>query len=91
MRRALDIDEASFGSQHPDVAIDLNNLALLLQATNRLFEAEPLMRRAAEIFERSLGPDHPNTKIVQGNLAVLLAMIASQNAPSPAPGGGDSV
>ena len=34
------------------VAMDLNNLALLLQATNRLGEAEPLMRRLA-IFEKA--------------------------------------
>ena len=27
MRRALKIDEASFGEHHPTVAIDLNNLA----------------------------------------------------------------
>ena len=46
MRRALAIDEASYGPDHPNVASDLNNLAQLLQATNRLGEAEPLMRRA---------------------------------------------
>ena len=40
------IDEQSFGEDHPEVARDLNNLAPLLQATNRLSEAEPLMRRA---------------------------------------------
>jgi hypothetical protein len=33
MRRALAIDEASLGPDHPDVAIELNNLAQLLQAT----------------------------------------------------------
>ncbi|MFN6353691.1 MAG: NB-ARC domain-containing protein, partial [Cyanobacteriota bacterium] len=33
--RALAIDEASYGPDHPRVAIDLNNLAQLLQATNR--------------------------------------------------------
>ena len=31
MVRALAITEASFGKDHPDVAIDLNNLAALLQ------------------------------------------------------------
>ena len=36
MRRALEIDEASFGKEHPKVAIRLNNLAWLLQATKRL-------------------------------------------------------
>jgi hypothetical protein len=35
MRRALAIDEASFGAEHPDVARDLNSLAQL-KATNRL-------------------------------------------------------
>jgi hypothetical protein len=44
MRRALRMDEATFGSEHPTVARDLNNLAQLLKATNRLVEAEPLMR-----------------------------------------------
>ena len=61
MRRALAIDEASYGPDHPDVAIDLNNLAQLLQATNRLGEAEPLMRRALAIDEASYGPDHPTS------------------------------
>ena len=36
MRRALAIDEQSYGPDHPNVATDLNNLALLLKATNRL-------------------------------------------------------
>jgi hypothetical protein len=50
MRRALAIDKASFGPHHPNVAIHLNNLALLLKATNRVSEAEPLSRRHLEIF-----------------------------------------
>ena len=63
MRRALAIDEASFGPDHPNVARDLNNLAQLLQDTNRLSDAEPLMRRALAIDEASFGPDHPNVAI----------------------------
>ena len=72
MRRALAIDEASYGPDHPNVATDLNNLAQLLQATNRLGEAEPLMRRALAIDEASYGPDHPNVAIRLNNLARLL-------------------
>jgi len=53
-RRALAIDETSFGHDHPDVATDLNNLAQLLKTTNRLTEAEPLYRRALEIRKKSL-------------------------------------
>ena len=72
MRRALAIDERSYGPDHPDVARDLNNLAQLLQATNRLGEAEPLMRRALAIDEGSYGPDHPDVAIDLNNLAALL-------------------
>ena len=61
-----------YGPDHPDVAIDLNNLAALLQATNRLAEAEPLYRRALAIDERSYGPDHPDVAIDLNNLAQLL-------------------
>ena len=53
MKRALTIDEASYGKDHPNVATDLNNLAQLYQATNRLTEAEPLMKRALTIDEAS--------------------------------------
>jgi tetratricopeptide (TPR) repeat protein len=72
MRRALAIDEASYGSDHPKVAIRLNNLASLLKATNRLAEAEPLMRRALAIDEASYGSDHPKVAIRLNNLAQLL-------------------
>lgn len=71
-RRALAIDEQSFGTEHPNVAIRLNNLARLLQDTNRLSEAEPLMRQALGIFLASLGAEHPNTGIVRGNYVLLL-------------------
>ncbi|MFN6354329.1 MAG: tetratricopeptide repeat protein, partial [Cyanobacteriota bacterium] len=72
MRRALAIDEASYGTDHPNVARHLNNLAQLLQATNRLAEAEPLMRRALAIDEASYGNDHPDVAIDLNNLAALL-------------------
>jgi len=72
LRRALAIDESSFGPEHPEVATDLNNLAGLLQATNRLAEAEPLMRRALAIDESSFGPEHPKVAIRLNNLAALL-------------------
>ena len=72
IRRALDLGEASYGTAHPNVAIWLNNLALLLQATNRLGEAEPLMRRAHAIDEASYGAEHPNVSRHLNNLARLL-------------------
>ena len=44
MRRALAMDKNGFGPDHPDVGRDLNDLAQLLQAANRLAEAEPLLK-----------------------------------------------
>ena len=72
------------GPDHPNVAIRLNNLALLFRATNRLAEAEPLMRRAIAILETSLGPDHPNTIKVRNNLAGLQAALGQGAWAGPA-------
>jgi hypothetical protein len=75
MRRALAIDERSFGNDHPNVAIRLNNLAMLPQATNRLAAAEPLMRRALLIwieFTRVTGHRHPHLDTARANYRELL-------------------
>jgi len=83
MRRALEIDEDSFGSNHPDVARDLHNLALLLQATNRLAEAEPLTRRAALIilqFTKNTGHPHPKLELALNNYLHLLVNLKLPHA-----------
>jgi hypothetical protein len=69
---ALEQSEHRLGPNHPATATALNNLAQLLQATNRLAEAEPLMRRALAIDEASYCNDHPNVAIGLNNLALLL-------------------
>jgi hypothetical protein len=74
-RRALAIDEQSYGLDHPTVATHLNDLALLLRATNRLGEAEPLYRRSVQIligFHRQTGHEHPNFRVILTNYLVLL-------------------
>lgn len=71
----LTIDEQSFGPDHPNVAIDLNNLALLLKDTNRLEEAEPLSRRHLCIFAefaRRTGYEHPHFRSAMENYGELL-------------------
>jgi hypothetical protein len=78
MQRALKIDEVSFGKDHSNVARDINNLAKLLYATNRLSEAEPLSQRATLIFARSLGWEHPNTKTMLENWAIILRELGKQ-------------
>ena len=83
MRRALEIDESVYGSDHPEVSIDLNNLAQLLQATNRLDEAEPLIRRALSSDEASYGHDHPRVAIRLNNLAHLLQATSRLDEAEP--------
>jgi tetratricopeptide (TPR) repeat protein len=73
MRRALAFDEKSYGSEHPEVATDLNNLGEVLTASNRLAEAEPLYRRALGIWEKSFGLEHPTVGIALAHLASLQA------------------
>jgi phage tail protein X len=72
MRRALAIDEQSYGAEHPNVGSELNNLAWLLKETNRLAEAEPLMRRGLSIEQKSKGAGHPSVANCLNNLAQLL-------------------
>jgi len=77
-KRALKIDEASFGKDHPDVATDLNNLAALYKATNRLKEAEPLMQRHLVIFiefSRQTGHRHPHLDdAIKNYISLLIEM-----------------
>ena len=72
MARVVEIFENSLGNEHPNVATALNNLASLLQATNRLAESEPLMERALAIDEASYGNEHPEVATDLNNLAQLL-------------------
>ena len=52
MRRALKIDEASFGPDHPDVATDLNNLAQLLQENQPPSRGRAAVPTAVAYFHR---------------------------------------
>ncbi len=72
--QVVGIFEASYGSEQPNVATTLNNLASLLFSINRLGEAEPLMRRNAEILMAfsQQGFQHPNLEAALSNYRFLL-------------------
>ncbi|MCB9112485.1 MAG: tetratricopeptide repeat protein [Anaerolineales bacterium] len=61
--RALKIDEAAFGPDHPKVAIRVNNLGSVLQALGDHAGAKAAFERALKIDEAVFGPDHPNVAI----------------------------
>jgi CHAT domain-containing protein/tetratricopeptide (TPR) repeat protein len=67
--RALVIHEKVLGSNHPQFAKTLNNLACLHRDLGRNAVAKQLFARAINIFEASLGADHPNLIAPLGNLA----------------------
>jgi len=48
-QRALELYEPALGSEHPDIAASLNNLAGLYQAMGAFDQALPLCQRALEI------------------------------------------
>ncbi len=58
-RAAIKIDKKVLGKEHPAVATDYNNLALLLKEEGKYAEAEPLFRQSIEIAEKVLGKEHP--------------------------------
>jgi tetratricopeptide (TPR) repeat protein len=69
--QALELRKRLLGTEHPDVALSLNNLAYLYYSQGRYTEAEPLYLQALEIAERQLGANHPNTSTICENLQSL--------------------
>jgi len=70
--RALKIGEASYGPDHPNVAVGLNNLGSVLKALGDLEGAKAHYERALKIDEASYSPDHPNVAIRVNNLGSVL-------------------
>lgn len=67
----LRLAESTLGREHPDVAISLNNLALLYHTLGSYAEAGQLYSRSLAIREKVLGPDHPDVAQSLNNLAGL--------------------
>ena len=65
------IYERKLGPTHANVAISLNNLALLYWSMGKYTLAEPLYQRSWKINEKNLGPDHPEVATNLFNLGML--------------------
>jgi tetratricopeptide (TPR) repeat protein len=70
--RALAIREKLLGPDHPDTALSLNNLGVLLQVQGDFPGARRCYESALAIHEKALGPDHPETANNLSNLGGLL-------------------
>src|SRR5512147_2868869 len=78
LREAAAIQEATLGSEHPDLATTLNNLAFVCERTNKIDEAERGYRRAHAIAVASLGPRHP---FVATSIKNLVDFCAAHDIP----------
>jgi tetratricopeptide (TPR) repeat protein len=63
----------TYGEDHPDVAIDRNNLGLAWDSLGQYDKAIEYFELALATFKKVLGVDHPSTKTVAGNLALARA------------------
>jgi Flp pilus assembly protein TadD len=83
LQQCLHIAETRLGSNHPNVATSLNNLAYLYQLQGRYSEAEPLYVRSLQIREGQLGANHPNTAQSLNNLAELYRAMGRYSEAEP--------
>ena len=60
------------GSEHPDVANSLNNLATLYATQGKNLKAKELFIRSIDIMEKSKGENHPDFLKMLTNYANLL-------------------
>jgi hypothetical protein len=60
------------GTRLPDLAMTLNNLAVLCKTRGKIDDAELLYERALTIFEKVLGRNHPKATTCRANYASQL-------------------
>jgi len=72
IERALEIDEVTFGPDHPNVAVRLSNLGSVLQSQGDMAGAITMIERALAIDEAFFGPDDTNVAGDFNNLGYML-------------------
>ncbi|MFB2882394.1 tetratricopeptide repeat protein [Floridanema aerugineum] len=82
-QRSLAIREKALGSEHPDVALSLNNLAALYEQMGNYAQAEPLYQRSLAILEKVLGSEHPDVAGSLNNLGLLYRRMGNYAQAEP--------
>jgi len=70
-RAALRVYRREYGVSHPEIAVVLNNLGALCQATGRNRRAESYYRATLQMKRHELGASHPDIAVTMNNLALL--------------------
>ncbi len=68
--RSLALREKALGATHPDIVVNLNNLANLYLALGTYARAEPLLVRALDVSDK-VGATHPDVANILNSLAFL--------------------
>ena len=68
LREAAELQEASHGPLHPDLASTFNNLAVVCEMAHKPIDAEQFYRRAYAIASWSLSPGHAMVATARDNL-----------------------
>jgi tetratricopeptide (TPR) repeat protein len=71
LERALAIEEAAYGPDHPEVAMTLGNLGNVQRELGELPVVRATLERALAIFKTIYGADHPRVAMTLGNLGIL--------------------
>ena len=79
-KEAVGVAEETFGQDHPNVAISLNNLAYLYDCQGEYAQSGPLYKRALAILEKALGPEHFRVGQVLSNMAERCRKMGKKDA-----------
>ena len=66
--KALKINLATLGENHPTIATSYNNIGLAWDGKGEYEKAIEFYNRALKIFIATLGENHPKVKVIRGNL-----------------------
>ena len=87
LNRAVELEEASFGPMHAELASILNNLGVVYERLDRPDKAEACYRRAYGVAKASLPPGDPGIELSAANLREFCAARGIPFEPSAfAPG-----
>ena len=81
LERALRVEEAASGPDHPEVAHILSNLGIVLNELGDLPAARQQLERALTIQEAAYGPDHPRVAVTLVNLGIVMRELGQLPPP----------
>ncbi len=83
LRSALKVARKTYTADHPELAVPLTSLAVLLHERGKFDEAESLYREALDIRQKHFGRKDPDVASILSNLGILLQDKGDYEAAEP--------